>query len=145
MDERLNLANYWFKKADNDLKNARIVIEVEDAPIDTVCFHCQQSAEKYLKGFLIYHNIKFEKQHDLDYLIDLCCQIDSSFDSLRDIAENLTPYAVEIRYPTNPFYEYSVEEGREAIKIAEDIMVFVRKKLPVDSLNNLDNDSGGNQ
>jgi len=71
MDERLNLVNYWFKKADNDLKNARIVVEVEDAPIDTVCFHCQQSAEKYLKGFLVYHNIGFEKQHDLDYLLDL--------------------------------------------------------------------------
>ncbi|OIP41669.1 hypothetical protein AUJ95_02910 [Candidatus Desantisbacteria bacterium CG2_30_40_21] len=132
MDERLNLANYWFKKANNDLKNANIVIEAEDAPVDTVCFHCQQSAEKYLKGFLVYHNIKFEKQHDLDYLLDLCYQIDSSFDSLRDMAENLIPYAVESRYPTDPFYEYPVEEGKDMIKITKDIMAFVRRKLPVD-------------
>ncbi|MBI4778379.1 HEPN domain-containing protein [Candidatus Desantisbacteria bacterium] len=48
MDKRLNLVNHWFKKADNDLKNAKIVIEAEDAPVDTVCFHCQQSVEKYL-------------------------------------------------------------------------------------------------
>ena len=86
MDERLNLTQNWFKKADNDLKNAKAVIEVEEPPTDTICFHCQQTAEKYLKGFLAYHNIEFEKEHDLDYLLDLCCQMDSSFDSLRDMA-----------------------------------------------------------
>lgn len=112
MDERLNLVKDWFRKADNDLRNAKIVIEAEKPPTDTVCFHCQQTAEKYLKGFLVHHNTEFEKEHDLDYLLDLCCQIDSSFDSLRDIAENLTPYAVESRYPGDLFYEYPVEETK---------------------------------
>ncbi|MBI4778378.1 HEPN domain-containing protein [Candidatus Desantisbacteria bacterium] len=65
-------------------------------------------------------------------MLDLCCQADSSFDSLRDMAENLTPYAVETRYPTDPFYEYPVEEGEEMIKIAEDIVIFVRKKLSIE-------------
>jgi len=126
------LAKGWFRKADNDLKNAKIVIKAKDSPTDTVCFHCQQTVEKYLKGFLIYHNIEFEKEHDLDYLLDLCSQIDSSFDSLRDMAENLTPYAVESRYPTELFYEYSVEEAKESIEIAEHIRKFVKGKLPVD-------------
>ena len=130
MDERLNLAKDWFKKGDNDLKNAKVVIEAEEPPTDTICFHCQQTAEKYLKGFLVYHNSEFKKEHDLDYLLDLCYQIDTSFDSLRDMAENLTPYAIESRYPTDFFYEYPVEETREAIKIAEQIKEFVRKKLP---------------
>ncbi|MBU1261575.1 HEPN domain-containing protein [bacterium] len=131
MDERLNLTQNWFKKADNDLKNAKVVIEVEEPPTDTICFHCQQTAEKYLKGFLAYHNIEFEKEHDLDYLLDLCCKADSSFDSLRDMAENLTPYAVESRYPSDLFYEYSIEQAREAIRIAEHIRELVRGKLPI--------------
>lgn len=50
MDERLNLAKDWFKKADNDLKNAKIVIEAEEPPTDTVCFHCQQTADKFRVG-----------------------------------------------------------------------------------------------
>ncbi len=132
MDERLNLTNNWFKKADNDLKNATIVVEAEDSPADTICFHCQQTAEKYLKGFLVYHGCEFEKQHDLDYLLDLCCQIDSSFDSLRDIAENLIPYAVSSRYPSDSFYEYPEDEAKEAIEIAKQIKKFVLRKLPGD-------------
>ncbi|MEW6681140.1 MAG: HEPN domain-containing protein [bacterium] len=132
MDERLNLAFVWFKKGDNDLKNAKIVIETEDPPTDTVCFHCQQLAEKYLKGFLVYHNCEFEKEHDLGYLVNLCCSIDNSFDTILDIVENLTPYAVEARYPTDIFYEYEVDEAREAIRNAEYIKEFIRRKFPIE-------------
>ena len=137
MDERLNLVKAWFKKADNDIKNAQVVIEAEEPPTDTICFHCQQTAEKYLKGFLVYHNSGFKKEHDIDYLLDLCCQIDSSFDSLRDIAECLTPYAVESRYPMDIFDEYPEEEAREAIEIAEHIRKFVREKLPLEGTDSL--------
>ncbi len=45
MNERLNLAQNWFKKTDNDLKNAKVVIEIEEPPTDTVYFRCQQSVE----------------------------------------------------------------------------------------------------
>lgn len=129
MDKKWALVKEWFRKGDNDLKNARIVIEAEEPPTDTVCFHSQQTAEKYLKGFLSYHNIEFKKEHDLSYLLDLCCQIDPSFNFLYDMAEKLTVYGVESRYPTDIFYEYPVEEAREAIEIAEHIKEFVRKNI----------------
>ena len=37
--------------------SAEIILESgrEPLPLDTVCFHCQQAVEKYLKGFLAYH------------------------------------------------------------------------------------------
>ena len=43
----------WLKKADSDLKNAELVLSAADEhpPYDTVCFHCQQAVEKYLKHF----------------------------------------------------------------------------------------------
>lgn len=47
------LVNSWIKKAESDLKNIENNFKFidEDIPIDTVCFHCQQVVEKYLKAF----------------------------------------------------------------------------------------------
>ncbi len=44
---------YWCLKAQNDLKNAGHEIEHDDPALDTVCFHAQQAAEKYLKAYLL--------------------------------------------------------------------------------------------
>lgn len=128
MDKKIKLVMEWFKKADNDLKAAEAIIEIKSPPTDTICFHCQQCAEKYLKGFLIFYEIEFEKTHDLHQLLDLCKQVDKSFDELRAAADMLNPYAVEIRYPDN-FYEYSIDEAREAISLARKIKKFVLEKF----------------
>ena len=44
----------WLDKANSDLKNAEIILtaQVESPPLDTVCFHCQQAVEKFIKAFL---------------------------------------------------------------------------------------------
>ncbi len=47
------LAREWFGKAERDLLTADTMLGVSPAPTDVVCFHCQQAAEKYLKGFLL--------------------------------------------------------------------------------------------
>ena len=49
-----DLVRAWFAKASSDLRSAEIIIasDAKDLPSDAVCFHCQQAAEKYLKGFL---------------------------------------------------------------------------------------------
>jgi HEPN domain-containing protein len=57
MNGNLELALSWFKVADEDLLAAEHELRYEDAVLRTICFHSQQSVEKYLKGFLIYHNI----------------------------------------------------------------------------------------
>ena len=38
-------------------------------------------------------------EHDLNYLIDLCVTLDRDFEQFRAEADELTPYAVEYRYP----------------------------------------------
>ena len=42
----------------------------ESPPLDEVCFHAQQSPEKYIKAFLTYSELEFEKTHDLGELIE---------------------------------------------------------------------------
>jgi HEPN domain-containing protein len=55
----------WFSKADDDLKSTEYLATVR--PEGIIYFHCQQSAEKYLKGYLfqiiiwpesIHHNMR---------------------------------------------------------------------------------------
>lgn len=42
----------------------------------TICFHAQQAVEKYLKAFLIYHDVDFPRTHDVDFLLLECVKID---------------------------------------------------------------------
>ena len=45
------------------------------------CYHAQQCAEKYLKGYLVAHNVLFRLVHDLDYLIQLCAPLNPAFEA----------------------------------------------------------------
>lgn len=43
----LNEVKRWLMKADNDLKVSKNEIQIEEAPTDIICFHCQQAVEKF--------------------------------------------------------------------------------------------------
>jgi HEPN domain-containing protein len=43
----------------------------------------------------------------------------------------LTPYAVASRYPDD-YYEYPVDDAKEAIRLAEEIFSFVQNKIGFD-------------
>ena len=48
------VARDWVGKAENDFINAVHTLKLgADGPTDTVCFHCQQCVEKYLKALLV--------------------------------------------------------------------------------------------
>ena len=116
----------WFKKAENDLRNAEFVIKMSNPPTDTICFHSQQVAEKYLKGYLAFFGKEIPKIHDLEQLISLCENIDSRFSNLYEIALELTEYAVVVRYPGID-YEIPIDDAEESIEKAKKIKKFVLK------------------
>ncbi len=122
------LVRDWLFKARNDLASAERLLVGDEPILDTGCFHCQQTVEKLLKAFLTYHAVEFEKAHSLVYLVDLCVPVDEAFRTLYPAAQNLTVYAVGIRYPE--FIELSIDEAREALKIAHRIWDFVLRRLP---------------
>jgi len=50
MKKRIDLVKLWIRKAENDLVAAEHLLTVRPhTPYDTICFHAQQCAEKYLK------------------------------------------------------------------------------------------------
>jgi HEPN domain-containing protein len=107
----------WLQKAKSDLLSARILIEHQPPVLDTASFHCQQAVEKMLKAFLVWEAIPFERVHSLNYLLDLCEEVEPGWASLRDRAETLAPYAVEIRYP-GEMMEVPPAEAQEALTTA---------------------------
>jgi HEPN domain-containing protein len=123
-----DLVNKWIKKAENDLLTAERELSFEDPITQTICFHCQQAAEKYLKAFLVHHQIYFSKTHKIMELLELCTSVDSSFRDELQSADNLTDYAVEIRYP-DIWLEPTIEDAKEAFKIALTVKEFVLERL----------------
>ncbi len=124
----------WTKKAENDLKTAKDEFSTENPATDTICFHAQQCAEKYLKAFLIANDLEIPKTHILEELINMAKKLDPEFeDLLKDINISiLSHYAVSARYPpADPFEEAfpSIEEAERAIKSAEKVRDFVLRKL----------------
>jgi HEPN domain-containing protein len=129
MNHALDEVREWLQKGGNDLLSAQILIEHVPPVLDTASFHCQQAVEKALKAFLAWKAVPFEKVHSLIYLLDLCEVEEPGLASLRNRAETLAPYAVEIRYP-GVMMEVSLEEAQEALAIAEAVWDFVMGLLP---------------
>jgi len=119
----------WIKKAESDLKTGKDEFMTFEPATDTICFHMQQCVEKYLKDFLIFNGKEIKRTHIIEELVKDCEDIDSEFHQLFEVGiQNLTDFAVELRYP-GEFMFPSVEETKEAIKIAEKAKAFVMEKL----------------
>ena len=88
---------HWIQKAKEDFDAYRVINDSESPLYAIAGFHLQQSSEKYLKAFLEYHAIKYARTHDIEYLLQLCAQVNPQFASLR--ASKLTDFAVDLRYP----------------------------------------------
>jgi HEPN domain-containing protein len=90
----------WLEKAAADLDAAEQLCTQGGRFREIIAFHCQQAAEKYLKALLVRHQIEFPKTHDIAKLLDRVAAVNASIaESLRD-ADVLTPFGVEVRYPS---------------------------------------------
>jgi len=129
MSPRLDEVREWLQKAEKDLLSARILLEHDPPVLETACFHCQQAVEKALKAFLVLNAVPFEKVYSLTYLLDLCEVQEPGFTSLRDVAETLAPYAIEVRYPGENM-EISQEEAQKALATTETMWSFILNLIP---------------
>jgi HEPN domain-containing protein len=130
-DTKAILTHSWLVKAERDLFSAKQLAEAETPLRDTAAYHCQQAAEKALKGFLLYSDIRFEKTHDLDVLISQAAGVEPEFVKCRGAGHILTPLAVEFRYP-GEYIEPERDEYLVAYSAAVEIFKFVINHLPSD-------------
>ncbi|MDR4498518.1 MAG: HEPN domain-containing protein [Candidatus Scalindua sp.] len=128
-DDKLNVVGAWFKKAENDLINAENTIKMGFPPTDTICFHAQQCAEKYLKGFLTFHQIEFPKTHSLEDLVFLCRDTAPNIETELEGIEILSSYGAEVRYPDDIYYDIPVADAKEAIDLAKKVKSIILRHL----------------
>ena len=122
-NNHLILAKEWFEAADRDLSDA-ILLGKEGGHPETICFHCHQAVEKYLKGFLVLNDqdIKDEfKIHDLSRLLGYCAKFKPDLGELKDGCETLNKYYLQSRYPSYALQDYSDKAVKQALEFAGEV------------------------
>ncbi len=115
----------WKLKADNDIQTIINEIESQKPVTDSICYHSQQSVEKYLKLFLVSNSLEPLKTHNIRVLRKECEKLHPSFSELCEI-DYLSEYSVELRYPDN-FRVPEMDEALEAYRLACKVQAFVSK------------------
>ncbi len=118
----------WFSRADEDLALIAVLLKEKAFFPNPICFHAEQAAEKYLKGFLAHHELHVRKVHDLETLVEDCKKVDQSFEEVLDDARFLNQFYIESRYPDD-YIAFSSEDAKEACVRAEKIKEFVLGKV----------------
>ena len=89
----------WIAKAEGDWRVANSQNRSRTPVYDAICFHAQQTVEKYLKAWLSEQGTNFPKIHDTEILLNMCVHTLPELAPFDQDARYLTTYAVEIRYP----------------------------------------------
>lgn len=66
IEAKAQLVQGWLIKAQRDLASARVLMETTPPLLDTAIYHCQQAAEKAVKGYLVFCDQEFERVHDIE-------------------------------------------------------------------------------
>ena len=114
----VDFVQQWLKKADLDLQAARLLCAGELDDYFVSGFHAQQAVEKYIKAFLVRHQIEFPKTHDIGRLRQLVARRDATLSERLERADVLTPYGVDMRYPEE-FEVISQKQAEQAVALAE--------------------------
>ncbi len=93
-----------------------------------MCFHCQQCAEKYLKGLLEELALTVPKTHDLGQLLKLLLPHHPSLRSVQRGLLFLTSFSVTVRYPGD---NASKRQAIAALRWVERVRSLVRGILGI--------------
>jgi HEPN domain-containing protein len=120
-------AKIWIEYSESDLRAADTLLESEEFFPRQICFFAQQGAEKAIKAILVFEEVSFPKNHDLDRLRDLIPIGWKVKEQFPDLAE-LTIWSVESRYPGNT-PDVTENEARETLKLAESVFKAIAAEL----------------
>lgn len=119
----------WFGKAHRDIFAAEILIFHGEYISGIVAFLAQQAAEKYIKAFLIQHNVQFPKTHDIELLIKLVSKVDALLADAISEVSILSKYGVEVRYPCD-IPNLKESDAKEAVQLAKKVREAILAELP---------------
>lgn len=95
----------WIRRANEDLAVAGQLLADGVPYFGAIGFHAQQAAEKFLKAFLVWHQVEFPKTHDLGQLLQLVETRDKALsESLHEIVSSPimgSTCAIRVTCPTS--------------------------------------------
>lgn len=121
-------AKKWIEKAENDYNFSASILP-DTTFYSQVCFFFQQSAEKYLKSYIVKNDLSFRKIHDLLKLLEICKSHNQLFENIRGECENLNAFYIDTRYPVMWPSAVKKEEALKAQESARKIKEFVEKVI----------------
>ena len=129
---KARILQQWLARGDEELRSAiHLSAMHHPTPDETICYLCQQSAEKYLKAFIFFRDIEPEKTHDLRELLKVCENYNASFSVLLSKLQILNDYSVMPRYPNE--LGITNEDMKTAIRYAKDVQEFVLQAIEKES------------
>ena len=98
----------WLSSAEQDLRVAKHLEKTfYPKPLEIICYHCQQAAEKAVKAIIVYYGCPggLPRSHDVSFLLSQIKNRCDISEDLYDSADTLSPYGVAVRYPSELFLE----------------------------------------
>ena len=121
-----DLVQEWLAIANEDLEAARLLFDQPHRKLlEIICYHCQQSAEKSLKGYLQAKGDEVPRTHEVGELCRLCSAFDITFKAFQVPSERLSLYATHLRYPNR--VEVDEKEAVRAIRWAKELLELSEK------------------
>ena len=122
-----NAYQEWLAFAETDLGVARHLYETyRPQPLEIICYHCQQAAEKSIKALIVAYGAQggMPKLHDLSFLLNQLKNMVEIDERYYDYADELTPYGVAVRYPS----ELGLEErhAKAALGHAAELLAWAK-------------------
>jgi HEPN domain-containing protein len=129
MAKQTNTPEDWRLLAEGDLSVADHLAEtMRPTPTSIIAFHCQQAAEKYLKGALVILGEEPPYIHDLDRLCKLAETHRPSFVSISSLCAIINYFSVQPRYDRGT--SLSEEDMRLVLAHTKTIRDFLQKEIP---------------
>ena len=126
----------WVELAERDLRLSLHLAADAESWKEPICFHCQQSAEKFLKALVVSQWKLPLRTHNMANLLVSARYFGFKLPDIDRDCWSLTQYALSARYPDDGALdvgtptEVSVNDARQAIGAAERVAAAVHTELP---------------
>ena len=130
-NDRRREGNRWIEQAVQDLEDAGYCLEGKR--YNLACFLSQQSAEKALKGYLVFRGAEMVWGHSMADLLEDARMFDVMFDVLKSTAIFLDKYYYITRYPDylpsgTPSSAFDELEAGRALELSNEVLKFVNER-----------------
>jgi HEPN domain-containing protein len=127
--KQTNTPEDWRILAERDISVADYLAEnMRPIPSEIIAFHCQQAAEKYLKGALVILGEEPPYIHDLMQLCKLAEKHRPSFVSISSLCSIITQFSGQPRYDRG--LSLSEDDMRLVLSHTKTIRDFLQKEIP---------------